>query len=1619
MSGLDEQLLDRLRERRFERYPPEWLARLALLPQWTAAVSRALEFEPVADSDLIESTTVLNADGVEERTFWVRESVRPELGAYLRDHHALVLTETVEDLLHMLTVYHPALSQADAELLANWRHAVTAFHEDPSGLTLLRRVSSLMSDERLPEAARLVATARALGEVLGEPLAGASRRAEWRLGRANRQAEDAHYLRHFQRRPGLELELLGTGDDQWASHLLGRGGAGKTMLIRSIGASAAVDQPGAASSPRPFEGRIVGRVDFDHLDPRYPEDRPGEMFLALTVDLLGFVETRRAEYAYRRFLDTVDALHEEMARSERLSRLVAEAKGRMVAAFAELLIGLDKPVLLILDTCEELAKLYPPGEPAPGIDMTFELLEDLHARVPSMRVLFAGRRWLVPPPPGGPAGPLLRPRPYLRVIHVGGFTPEEAHSYLAARGVPDRHVEAVMERARSADEYNPFDLAAYADWVLSEPTLDPEVLRSAPGDPYIEQRIIGRLRDPAVVRCLGVAAELGRLEGILGREELTRLGVDADAVITVLGGQEWTRVSAYAADGRPAVVELEENLRERLRAVTVADPTRFPVHRERIGRAARAALEAVSSIEDVPAHTVLTALRMSSVEEAIALWERVEDRVVAAGAWGWAEQVTARAAAELTEAEAAGELQASVIATQAATRVHTGGGGVAGLWHLVQALVVPPPWEPMPEASGGEPPDVLRLFHRGALGRVAAGDSQHIDFPVHLIDILSSGSASAGALLAAVNSWLLRDSVDGLKCGDVAMIADLTDDPGTQAVAGAMAALVALRQQEPEPDPYLPAGSPPAPRRQEPDPVRFLPAGSPPAPRPWADWVAPVSAEAFVDLARLLVACTTDGPLLRDYSTLLRLLDQELGEHQTLSADQERLASLALLAFRSAYGLPPKYFNLIKSRVLSLGTIAPPTSWAHRQVPPLVVTHADACVTYGDFDLAASQLRTRLERAIAAADDPDTVEQCQLALLRLCRRDRDLRHYPVIRDLARHGSPRCRAEAWITLTLVTGERPGSPEEAGSWHGWWQCQDVASLSENDSRRRARPATTNPEPGIPRELYERSLAELIAFFGNKPLPKTEPAWLVRHLPWARGVASLEEAEVLALRFPAQAHLRLLEAAEDLKTDPVRSWQARVLARIAARRAMVPDPPPLPDDEDHRLSEGWELRKAALRDMGTASSVRTLPELTLTPSAPPQTPADSSPTASPAEWVSERVSETGTVPQAGSAPTGVKRSVMVATTVAALVAAGIALVFFLGPSFGPSQSQVTPTATVNTSAPSSSDPSVPVSPSVTSSNPGSATPSSPATGPSRTAAPSPSSEFPWWLWLIPGAALLVPAAQLVWTAGLTGNVTMYVENDKAYKGRRRLTRTSWGPAWGTKAVNAAGRKPREWGLPTWPISAIRLKLSSDVLVLDDRPLEFSLFGARRFRRLPATFRHVLAVGPITLSPEASDYAGPPHLKRWVRRGRSVMHVVGTPVETTDGIRLRTEMDVKRGRSSMMFAPGDPNRIFVLQAEPTDDHASPLADETRRGFARMARSLCEAGSPGVLIVPPLPDAHAREVVTLCSDWPYGDDLRLCPERLLTLQLRIRRIVARAGGDRKAQCDVILFLPSHRGDDQ
>src|SRR5262249_48862041 len=172
----------------------------------------------------------------------------------------------------------------------------------------------------------------------------------------------------------------------WALHLLGVGGVGKTMLVRYVAS-------GRFASDRQRPVLPVARVDFDHLDPRYPEQRPAELLLALGGDLAGFAVARSADRSLRRLNDAVAVLHESLATGPTAApqpQLLTQA----IDAFVKFLNELQRPPLLVLDTCEELAKLHVPGVTAPTVERTFEILERIHAKLPSVRVLVAGRRWL-------------------------------------------------------------------------------------------------------------------------------------------------------------------------------------------------------------------------------------------------------------------------------------------------------------------------------------------------------------------------------------------------------------------------------------------------------------------------------------------------------------------------------------------------------------------------------------------------------------------------------------------------------------------------------------------------------------------------------------------------------------------------------------------------------------------------------------------------------------------------------------------------------------------------------------------------------------------------------------------------------------------------------------------------------------------------------------------------------------------------------------------------------------------------------------------------------------------------------------------------------------------------
>jgi hypothetical protein len=531
-----------LREQ-FEDFPSRVLTWVGALPAWTADLCSQLGLtrgsEPVTvlvnrleAEDLIETREILDAEGYSAESFWLRPSVRQGLGRYLQESAAgrRRVDQDLDELADAVEALDLTSAAEGSIGSAGWLKIVRVYRNDPTGRQLMADVDELVAAGKRADASALVAAARGLGELASSTLLDAARRAQWRIDRAFRIEQDSQRLRHYRPRPSIETpihDLIETAfqdisnttdpdvgvnpDPPWALHLLGGAGMGKTTLIRYL----ASGRFATAHRLAPF---LVTRADFDHLDPQYPEQRPAELLLALAADLVGFAGTRELYRLYRLFQDAANVLHERQAGQGSdddtgRDRLLRET----VRLFAEFVNTLGSPVLLVLDTCEELAKLYLPNAPAPAIDETFRLVELVREKAPRVRVLFAGRRRLVPSAEGGgSSGPRLQPRPYLRVLTVGGFTRAEADIYVADRETtrsaqspgptalrPDLR-QAVLDCSRVATrpgagiEYSPFELAAYYDWASSDPNVDASQFRSAQGDPYVEWRIIGRLGDDQV-----------------------------------------------------------------------------------------------------------------------------------------------------------------------------------------------------------------------------------------------------------------------------------------------------------------------------------------------------------------------------------------------------------------------------------------------------------------------------------------------------------------------------------------------------------------------------------------------------------------------------------------------------------------------------------------------------------------------------------------------------------------------------------------------------------------------------------------------------------------------------------------------------------------------------------------------------------------------------------------------------------------------------------------------------------------------------------------------------------------------------------------------------------------
>jgi hypothetical protein len=350
------------------------------------------------------------------------------------------------------------------------------------------------------------------GALLSGAVKEAVNRRRFRLD-ARTQWADEYYgtALYFERDQTSRLlgDLL-RADPYWILHIFAPGGTGKTMYIRHLIARRCL----RAQIP-------VAYVDFDYvLMPDMAVAQPWRMLVSLIDAINTQIEGRPfgellADYA--RYQHPTDARDIVRVRApQTVSQTEAERlRDELLLRFASILAETrgEKPVVFIFDTLENLRQRRL------DLTATFELLRDLRARCPALRVVLSGRYNLVHGDPGEEDDQRNAFRTMFgdqqRTVLLEAFTAEEARAYLARfRQISDDElVAAILSRARSdadsaqpaadgsgdgsgdAMRINPFKLSLLADLVTYAPDitaatiLEYEVADTA----YLIERVVDRI----------------------------------------------------------------------------------------------------------------------------------------------------------------------------------------------------------------------------------------------------------------------------------------------------------------------------------------------------------------------------------------------------------------------------------------------------------------------------------------------------------------------------------------------------------------------------------------------------------------------------------------------------------------------------------------------------------------------------------------------------------------------------------------------------------------------------------------------------------------------------------------------------------------------------------------------------------------------------------------------------------------------------------------------------------------------------------------------------------------------------------------------------------------------
>ncbi|HEX8921696.1 MAG TPA: ATP-binding protein, partial [Pyrinomonadaceae bacterium] len=466
---LEERLASIRQEKaeRLARFGTQAQMWLALVPVWTDRLAKACGF-PLGDASphvfaeeaekaglCARSEVMASDDGSTILYFWMPDQARAEtlrnLGNTTENGRHVLQSTAVEIGSRILQARKTVLL---SEMVESWAELASRAEQDLTECSqyLIKTIRRLVDKEAdTGRAQTWLAASKILAQALGGSLETARRVGENCIEREYRRKQDERHLKHFKPiddQVEAFNDLLNTPDDGavWALHYLGHGGVGKTMLLRHITGRLLCKSDVHQSLSERETFSPFSKIDFDYLSPEYPVRRPGQLLLELADGLRPFITTDRQKSEFDEFQNRTLELHETLSQNPTpdnpLANIQHERFGPMLNAFTDFLNLLPSPVVLILDTCEELAKVRSMGGVLPTIEATFEILSRIHKDAPSVRVVFAGRRLLTQ------AGhhwsiPLDRltleehslptRKDFLRLHEIRGFTEKEAEEYLTEK----------------------------------------------------------------------------------------------------------------------------------------------------------------------------------------------------------------------------------------------------------------------------------------------------------------------------------------------------------------------------------------------------------------------------------------------------------------------------------------------------------------------------------------------------------------------------------------------------------------------------------------------------------------------------------------------------------------------------------------------------------------------------------------------------------------------------------------------------------------------------------------------------------------------------------------------------------------------------------------------------------------------------------------------------------------------------------------------------------------------------------------------------------------------------------------------------------------------------------